>query len=376
MLEACVPDLSGVRCTNHKHGGRIATRGPGDVLCCRWYLSQLSTAKQCVGCQGMVPQGEIWRMNPRLVAAYTAGQTEKPKLGHQFAKTLGGIPGSDNALCETCAVTAQSAVNVGTTYPGRIKLKDSHRTLPMFLSPTVQREAERRGESDGGIRQVAKAIVNGESVKYSKRHPGGQNSCVILANSPDACICGGWHSWADMPATIRYKREQPQIFAFGPACADRVRDLVEFSGTFQELMEETWGAKRRPAHDTATDPEDDADDWSNLRRLPLASEANLRPAAPRRRQPPPQPEEVTDTRTPSEAQLDEYAEGTSVKRLDPHVRDKTRSPKPKPLPRTGKTSRDAAKKRRRSATDKKPSEASETSSKLSKNERKAAAAAK
>lgn len=265
------------RCLVHANGGRVRQRGGSSgVTCCKTYFAQLPTAKPCVGCEGLVPAQAIWRMNPEVLVSSDA--VEPPKLGHGFIVTLQtatkGLPTSESVICEDCALKALRAVNA-QTHPGQIKLRGSERLLPLFLSPAGQRARER--QKHALILELAEDIAQGRSVRFSTRDRAtGLNQCVVHANRPEVCLCGGWHSWEDMPATVRYKRNQPQAFGFGPACAAVVRqgETLRFDGTFRQALESIKDQTRNPDRQewggvVRSWASDDPDDWSGLEVVPL-----------------------------------------------------------------------------------------------------------
>ena len=390
LLEMCERDPQTGRCLRHDRGGMVKARGTEGLVCCSVYFGQVKSAKSCVGCEGLVPQHETWLVNAECVEALQQGLLVPPRIGSGFRQVFHlapteVLPARGAVICEACARQAAAFINAGGPSYGLLKFRDSARHLPFFSSPATRLAAKEQKEqkANNALLEVVETITSGRSIRFSGKNEG-MTQCIVHANNPGACVCGGWHNWNDMPSLARRKGGQTQAFAFGPACAEAIRTArpsIVFPNSFKAEMECILAAKKSERQVRTVPTPEPSDSWGGHGVVPVAGERPrqqklqlAKPITPREAEP--------ETVSQLDQELDDYA-GTPVRPKptptwqppDPTKRSALLPPgrvKPKPKPRVRAT--EGKKPARKTRKVEEPVEES-TVKKVSRKERKQKAAA-
>lgn len=81
---------------------------------------------------------------------------------------------------------------------------------------------------------VANAVIDRKKLSFpGKMHGDGGTlltECAVHCHARGACLCGGWHDWAEMPVITREMDGRIQHFGFGKECAKAVGDAIVAKG--------------------------------------------------------------------------------------------------------------------------------------------------
>ncbi len=351
LLEKCARNSSG-KCEKHgAGGGMVRQRGDLKEPCCSIYFGQARTARPCIGCEGLVPQHEIWCVNAECVEALQRGLMEPPYIrrsGFQETLRLGSepYPALNAVICEACVKKADQFVNAGSGC-GLIKFRDSARHLPLFSKrqepkPVQQDATPKRMTPSEARLDLLRAIRAGEYVRFAPKS-GERAQCLVAAHLQYACACGGngWHNQSDMIALVRWRHERRDVFGLGPACAEAMRKDrpgVQFNGNFAEELKAALEGRDQ----TKLEPVN-TDSWGGHGVVPVAGE-EPRPSKPRRSVPARGEPEATPS-SKSDQELDDYASWQPASPTERSRMLPAGTNRPKPWKRIGKTAAERAKKR-------------------------------
>jgi hypothetical protein len=186
-----------------------------DGLCSKSRGQQKNANSTCQ-CNTAFVAGQGFVLNPRFERAIKEALTTQQAIAAKLPAARQALafvlknPGRE--VCSTCSSSLSSLT----------------KEIPIVVRKgEVARIQE---ELKAGPATVARKIANGERVTFSDKRDMGDGSslteCVVHANDPLQCGCGGWGDWSTMRAMVTTRHgSKAQIFAFGTSCAEAAKKI-------------------------------------------------------------------------------------------------------------------------------------------------------
>ncbi|MDO8435437.1 MAG: hypothetical protein Q7S89_02030 [bacterium] len=141
----------------------------------------------------------------------------KPNVLPTWMKIVSSNSGQD-LICAACARIIRNGIGslqVRDDAPGSVRSV----MVMIALSSIALEPPSESPNTYGSVKQVARAILQGDSVTFGST-ANGATQCIVAANAPDAC--DRWEDWQ----TMRTLRSSESSRAFFPFC-DTCRSIVE-----------------------------------------------------------------------------------------------------------------------------------------------------